>query len=356
MDISTRINAFSELSKFLLTVSENKSSQNLPEKYKKHYIIFEKIIENEYINNGWFVSENIKYALKSIALASTKEKLTKWLAPYNEKLQNSKKKIIAVILAGNIPIVGFHDFISVLISGNIFLGKLSSKDKKLMYALKDILLEIEPKFKDYINLTTEKLTNFDAVIATGSDNSTRYFKYYFGKYPHIIRSNRNSIAVLTGEETKDDFDKLATDIFMYFGLGCRSISKIFVPENYNFDKFYEGIFKYKNIIEHNKYANNYTYNRTIYLMKKSKFYDNGFLMLVNSTNISSPISVLFFEYYSNIENLSKYLNHQKNKIQCVVSKTQLKDTDVISFGKTQQPELWDYADNIDILEFIISIT
>ena len=351
MNLSTRINAFSQLSSFLLNTLKN-SNPTLPNPTNSPLT---HLIKNEHSVNGWFTEDNIKLALLSIAKSTTKEKLVKWLEPYKEKFNIPQKKRIGVILAGNIPLVGFHDFISILISGNIFIGKISSKDNNLIKEITNILIEIEPEFKEYIFFAENRLTDFEAIIATGSNNSARYFKQYFGKYPHIIRKNRNSVAILTGDETNDELEKLADDIFMYYGLGCRNVSKIFVPENYNFNKFFEAIYKYKDTINHHKYANNYTYNQTIYLMNQDKFLDNGFLMLKNEIATSSPISVIYYENYKNIENLTKYLSHQKDKLQCVVSNTKIKNSNIIDFGNTQHPELWDYADNVNVLDFICKI-
>ena len=353
MNLATRINAFSKLSDFLLNVENNSKLQTPNSKVKNSKLT--QIIKTEHLNNGWFTENYIKTAIYSIAKSISKEKLIKWTKPYKDKFNIPQKKRVGVILAGNIPLVGFHDFISVLISGNIFIGKRASKDNNLIKELTNILIEIEPKFKDYIYFVENRLTDFEAVIATGSNNSARYFNQYFGKYPHIIRKNRNSVAILTGQETNEQLEKLADDIFMYYGLGCRNVSKIFVPENYKFDKFFESIYKYKALINHHKYANNYNYNRTIYLMNQQKFLDNGFAILINETANSSPISVIYYENYKNIESLTKYLSHQKDKLQCVVSDKKLENFNITGIGKTQQPELWDYADNVNILDFLNKI-
>ncbi len=333
MNLQQRIDAFSKLGN---TVFENK------EKLKQG------------VHNPWFTPENIDYALTEIALALKKENLEKWVSMYPD-LQNKRDvKRVGVITAGNIPLVGFHDFLSVLISGNVFVGKLSSKDDKLMPALIKMLTDIEPGFKNFISITENKLENFDAVIATGSNNSARYFDYYFGKYPHIIRKNRNSVAVLTGNETDEELQLLADDIFLYFGLGCRSVSKLFLPDGYKLDYIFENSLKHKHVINHNKYANNYDYNRAIYMMNQIEFKDNGIMLMKEDIGYASPVSVVYYENYSKFDTVKKRLVSDNEMIQCIVSKEGL-IPDSIKFGETQKPQLRDYADNIDTIEFLLSL-
>ncbi len=240
----------------------------------------------------------------------------------------------------------------MLITGNIFVGKLSSKDDKLMPRVIKLLIEINPKFKKYITLSESKMENFDSVIATGSNNSARYFEYYFGKYPHIIRKNRNSVAVLTGEETDEELQLLADDIFLYFGLGCRSVSKLFLPDGYDLDYVFRNSLKHKNVINHNKYANNYDYNRVIYMMNKIEFKDNGIMLLKEDIAYASPVSVVYYENYSKPETVKKRLLSDNEMIQCIVSKESLIGN-TVKFGETQKPKLWDFADNIDTIKFLI---
>jgi hypothetical protein len=250
-------------------------------------------------------------------------------------------------MAGNIPLVGFHDFLSVLISGNSIIAKTSSKDAELIIYLSEILCSINPGFRERIRFTDGLLTGFDAVIATGSDNSSRYFEYYFGKYPHIIRKNRNSIAVIDGTETDTELENLGIDIFSYFGLGCRNVSKAFLPEGYDFHTMIKNWDKFSDVINHNKFANNYDYNMAIYLVNKEKFLDTGYLLLKESTELSSPVSVLYYEFYNSVQTVSARINYLREKIQCVTGKNHL------AFGKAQFPKLWDYADNIDTLDFLL---
>jgi hypothetical protein len=208
----------------------------------------------------------------------------------------------------------------------------------------------EPEFKGRIHFTEERMTGFDAVIATGSNNTARYFDYYFGKYPSIIRRNRNSVAVLTDQETEEDLKKLGEDIFRYFGLGCRSVSKLFVPRGYDFDKFFNAIYQYKEVIYYDKYVNNYDYNKAVYLMSQYQLLENGFLMLKEDQSYASPIATVFYEYYDDKDVLQRRLEADKELIQCVVgSSDQIK---MVGFGETQNPQLWDYADDVDTLDFL----
>ena len=249
--------------------------------------------------------------------------------------------------------VGFHDILSVLISGNKALIKLSSNDALLIPFLLKYLSTVEPQFKDRFEITKDKLGNFDAVIATGSDNTARYFDYYFGKYPNIIRKNRNSVAVLNGSESKEDLIALSEDIFRYYGLGCRNVSKLFVPKDYNFDHFFEGMFSQKDIIDDDKYANNYDYNKAVFLMSNFKLLDNGFMTIKEDTSYTSPISSVFYEFYDDLNDVKERLNADKDKIQCIVSNQITENS--LPFGSTQKPELWDYADNVDTIDFLLSL-
>jgi hypothetical protein len=256
-------------------------------------------------------------------------------------------------MAGNIPLVGFHDFLSVLISGHNIVVKQSSNDKHLMPYLAKYLEHVEPGFKDKIAFTEEKLEGFDAVIATGSDNTARYFEYYFKDVPSIIRKNRNSIAVLTGNESKEELEALSDDIFRYYGLGCRNVSKLFVPKNYEFKDFFEAIYKWHPIINQAKYANNYDYNKAVYLMSEFEMLENGFMMIKEDSSYSSPIATLFYEHYESEQQLKEKLDSDKENIQCVVAYNY--DKSEIKFGQTHNPELWDYADDVDTIEFLLKI-
>ena len=256
-------------------------------------------------------------------------------------------------MAGNIPLVGFHDLLCVWVSGHKAVVKLSSEDKLLLPFIVEQLRDLIPEWAEAVTFSDEKVTDFDAVIATGSNNTARYFEYYFGKKPHIIRKNRNSVAVLTGKETQEELTALGKDIFQYYGLGCRSISKLFVPENYSFDAFFQAIYAYRDIINEQKYANNYDYNKAVYLMSLYKLLENGFLILKEDKSYASPIATLFYEYYTDTEALKKQLITDTEQIQCIVAKGLLPDE--IAFGNTQIPQLWEYADNVDTLKFLSNL-
>ncbi len=355
MTIDKRINTFVQLGLFLQQFSEEKLQKD-DALNATYYSDFEQLIKTVYIHNPWFTEDNVRSAIKAIADSLIQTQLIDWISIYIKELEKNKKpQRVAVIMAGNIPMVGFHDMLCVLISGNIFVGKLSSDDKFLLPFISKIIIAIEPEFADYIEFTEGQLKNMNAVIATGSNNSARYFEYYFGKYPNIIRKNRNSTAVLTGAENVNELRLLGKDIFQYFGLGCRNVSKLFVPKDYTFDTFYESIFEYQNIINNNKYGNNYDYNRTVYLMSNNpSLLDNNFLLLKEDVSYSSPIGVLFYEFYDDKETLNKHLENDKEHIQCIVSNDQnIKNS--IGFGEAQCPKLTDYADGVNTMKFLIGL-
>jgi hypothetical protein len=352
MQLNKRIQAFVTLGNFMSQFSNENyiKKDNIP----FNEIFFEamtKAIQLSKSYNGWFTENNIQFAFKSWEDALNEENLLKWTSKYDlEKVHNHH---IAIVLAGNIPLVGFHDLLSVLISGNRVIAKLSSNDKLLLPYLTKYLIAIEPEFEGKIVFTEERLEKFNAVIATGSNNTARYFEYYFGKYPNIIRKNRNSVAVLSGKETSEELKSLSNDIFRYFGLGCRNVSKIFIPKDYNFDAFFNAMFIWKEVINDNKYINNYDYNKAVYLMSNVNLLDNEFLLLKEDINFSSPISVTFYEYYDTLESVSEKLITEKDNIQCIVSNLGIKNE--IKFGETQNPNLWEYADGIDTIDFLVKL-
>ncbi len=310
---------------------------------------FNYMLESAAHSNAWFTLEEVKKALASLSAMLNKADLNKWLK--DVELNESPKKV-GLILAGNIPLVGFHDVLCVLVTGNIALIKMSSSDDKLLPALLKQLISFEPALAQHIEYV-ERLQNFDAIIATGSNNTSRYFDYYFGKVPNIIRKNRNSVAVLDGKESNKDIENLGQDIFDYFGLGCRNVSKIYVPENYDFKHFFEPIEKYQPIINHFKYNNNYDYNKSIYLVNAVKHLDNGFLLVKEDENFVSPLAVLFYETYNDITDVEAKLALQDEQIQCVVANLNLSiNKPIINLGDSQNPKLWDYADNVNTIEFL----
>lgn len=330
-----RIEAFVTLGTFL-----SSTSQELAD-----------VIHKASILNPWYTTANTKKQLAALAHNLTTKHLTSWLSPY-PSLDSDKS--VALILAGNIPLVGFHDIMAVLLAGFKTQIKVSSEDAGLTSFVLNKLIEIEPLFAQKISLP-DRLQNFDLVIATGSDNSSRYFEYYFGKKPHIIRKNRNSLAILTGKESQAHLQALGNDIFDFFGLGCRSVSKIYIPKGYDIGSFYEGIASFKEVMDHFKYTNNYDYNKSIYLINADKHYDNGFLLLKEDQRFASPLAVVFYEEYEDLSDLYTSLQAQADKIQCIVTDEEaIIDIPCFKFGCSQAPALSDYADGVNTLDFLFS--
>lgn len=353
MTLAERKTAFIELGRFLSQFStsfvEKKENILNNDLFFSH---LSELIDLSQSYNRWFTRENVLYALQSWANALTQDNLDKWLSPYDIK-DNTNAMTVGLVLAGNIPLVGFHDFLSVIITGNSALVKTSSNDQQLLPFMAKYLIAAEPAMANYISFTDGKLESFDAVIATGSNNTARYFEYYFKDKPAIIRKNRNSAAVLTGKETKQELVALGEDIFRYFGLGCRNVSKLYVPKEYDFTAFFEAMYEYKDIIHYEKYANNYDYNKAVFLMSNFKILDNGFLTIKEDTSYASPISSIFYEHYEDIIILQQRLEKEHEQIQCIVSNGLINGS--INFGQTQQPALWNYADNVDTIDFLLKI-
>ncbi|MDQ3394357.1 MAG: acyl-CoA reductase [Bacteroidota bacterium] len=302
-------------------------------------------------HNSWFTRESVNLSLEGIVRYLDGANLEKWMAGYT--VEEKQPKSVGLVMAGNIPLAGFHDFLTVLITGNKVQAKLSSQDPFLLPYLAKMLIEIEPLFKDRIEFV-ERLKNFDAIIATGSDNSARYFNYYFGKYPHIIRQNRTSCAILKGDEPEVALQDLGKDIFQYFGLGCRNVSKIFVPKEYDITDLFKPLEPYGDIINHHKFNNNYDYNKSIFLVNAVEHLDFGFLLLRESEQLVSPISVLYYVKYGSDEDLNHKIEPLRHKIQCVVAPGSFWPGSIAP-GTSQKPELWDYADDIDTVAFILAL-
>ncbi len=354
MTLETKKSVFVELGKFLKQFSEKDTIKKSDVLHNDIFFDdFEKLILLSQSHNGWYTPEQVYFAIHSWAEALTTENIEKWLSAYPAELFDTKEeKTVALILAGNIPLVGFHDFLSVLITGNKALIKTSSNDQHLLPFLAKYLIAVDENLKDKITFVEGKLENFDTVIATRSNNTARYFEYYFKDKPSIIRKNRNSAAVLNGKETQQELEALGEDIFRYFGLGCRNVSKLFVPKGYSFDAFFQGIFKYQEVIHYEKYANNYDYNKAVFLMSNFKLLDNGFLTIKEDASYASPISSVFYEFYDDIQTLQNRLETDAEQIQCIVSNDLIKNS--IPFGETQNPQLWDYADNVDTITFLLT--
>ncbi|HXH18252.1 MAG TPA: acyl-CoA reductase [Chitinophagales bacterium] len=336
-----KIKALDALGKYILAGSEE----------------LERVIQTASAHNKWFTQDHVKYALEAIAENYLNEhQLHQWLSSYDLPATTEPRtpQRIAIIMAGNIPLAGFHDLLCVIISGSFALIKQSSKDQYLLPHLLDKLCAIEPVFKNTFEFAEQPLKNFDAVIATGSNNSSRYFEYYFGKYPHIIRKNRNSVAVLSGRETKEELLQLGKDIFLYFGLGCRSVSKLYVPRGFDFNAFLNALAPYETLMMHSGYKNNYDYQRTVLIMNKTPHYASRFLMLQENSALSSPIAMLSYEEYDSLDEVKNTMKSRSEQIQCIVLSAQcpLTMNNAAAFGESQHPRLWDYADGIDTLQFL----
>src|SRR5690606_31665941 len=303
-------------------------------------------------NNNWFTPEQTRLSLHTIASYLDKTSLNNWLADYTIQ-EPSEPRSVGLLMAGNIPAVGFHDLLCILVSGHRAHVKTSSTDQVLIKWLTQQLIQVQPAFGSRI-VFEEMLKGKDAYIATGSDNSSRYFDYYFGKYPSIIRKNRTSVGILDGSEETEDFKALGHDIFQYFGLGCRNVSKLYIKNKEQLQEFLKAIEGFHFLTSHHKYLNNYEYNKAIYLVNGEAHLDNGFLLIKENEQLVSPIAVLYFEYYADTKDLEEKLSIHQDKIQCMVSKGGWYPGSV-SLGQAQHPSLSDYADHVDTLDFLIKL-
>lgn len=301
------------------------------------------VVNRQVIYNGWFTKENTQKALLDWSNLLTEDQMHSWLSVYDF---SDRPKKVSVIMAGNIPLVGFHDFASVILSGHIAVCKLSSEDSTLLPALLECIVLWNPDFAKRFVLTVGKMGQVDAIIATGSDNSVRYFEQYFGHLPHVFRKNRTSVAVLDGTETQEEMERLGDDIFTYFGLGCRNVSHLILPETFDKALFFENMMKHKEVIYNKKYGNNYDYNKAIFLMNKHVLFDNNFVLLRESPELHSPLAMINFHTYRSSEDVARYLNENERDIQVVIGHGYL------DFGSAQHPSWTDYADNFDTLKWL----
>ena len=336
MTIKNRIQALVQLGSLLNKHAESRSSIDSE---------LELAINRASLYNGWFTPKNVRKALAAIVEMLSEDQLKSWSSAY--ELVGDKR--VAIIMAGNIPLVGFHDLLCVLISGHTALVKMSSDDNQLLPIIVEAFKKIEPNFADKIHFAKDKMENFDAIIATGSDNSARYFEHYFDKYPNIIRKSRSSLAIIDGSESEEELKGLANDVFQYFGLGCRSISKVFLPKDYDLNLLFNAFYGQKEVIDNKKYANNYDYNKAVYLMGQHDIIENGFLIMKQETALKSPVSVLHYEFYDDLELVHRLIADYQEKIQCVTGRG------FITFGKAQYPALDDYADGVDTMAFLQSL-
>ncbi|HNQ68584.1 MAG TPA: hypothetical protein PKN32_09405 [Bacteroidales bacterium] len=341
MRLRERVEILHTLGKELEDILKNPDLHNFPG-YK-----------NIYESNLWFTEEFVKFALTEWSYNLNLTQLNEWLSNYNIS-DNKNHKTLGIVMAGNIPLVGFHDLICGFLCGLKLKIKVSSKDKCLT---EWIIERINSKIQDdesKIIMLKDFLSDFDAVIATGSNNTNRYFEYYFSDYPKILRKNRNSVAILSGTETEKYLENLADDIFVYFGLGCRNVSKIYVPESYDFNLLAKAFLKYSYLKDHAKYGNNLEYQYAIISMNKILHVNYENLFLVENKSFAAPIGIVNFEYYRDIKNVENELTEKAEELQCVV--TNNKDfKGALQFGQTQHPLLNNYADNIDTIEFILKV-
>ena len=338
------IKAFAQLGKLMVALGEGAEWNGYESGVtEEEYLTLKGVVGRQFFYNGWFTKENVQQSLLALGSQLTEVQLTVWAARY--QFSTNPKKV-ALIMAGNIPLVGFHDFLCAVLSGHVAVCKLSSDDKTLLPALGHHLIQFLPELKSRIEFTTGRIGEVDAVIATGSDNSLKYFEQYFGKYPHIFRRNRTSIAVITGEETTEDFHELGKDIFNYYGLGCRNVSHLMIPKGFELNRFFEGIIQHGDVVNHNKYANNYDYNKAVFLLNQHELLDNNFVLLKESTDLFSPLAIVHYHYYDSPEEVEAYLSEHKDQLQAIVGKN------FIPFGKAQCPMLDDYADGVDTMAFL----
>lgn len=335
MNLQQRIQAFHQLGQLL---------QNMPTEKLDAWSFAAKS------ENPWFTSESVQKAIQGLSLFLNDVALLNWTSAY--KLDGGREKRIAIVMAGNIPMVGFHDLLCVLISGHHAVIKLSSKDGVLIKNVLQELIQLAPGFNNRFTIVHGPLKDFDAVIATGSDNSSRYFHHYFGKYPNIIRKNRTSCAVLTGKESLEDISGLGEDIFSYFGLGCRNVSKLYVPHRFEIPTLLNQWTKYENVIHHHKFNNNYDYQKAILLVNQTPHLDTGYLLLQESDKLVSPIAQLYYEHYTSEDDLINTIIQERDKLQCIVGNEEFC---TVPFGQTQTPALTDYADNIDTMAFLSNL-
>ncbi len=330
MELQERINLLVRLGQYML--SENEEWMAIKERASRE--------------NPWFVPQFIELAISNICSEFLqKEKLETWAESYNLKAFQADEALVGIVMAGNIPLVGFHDFLCVLLCGKRMMIKASSKDEILIKHIVKKLLELEEPVEDRINFA-QNLKGCDAYIATGSNNSSRYFDYYFGKYPNIIRRNRTSVAILDGTETTEELNALADDIQLYFGLGCRNVTKLYVPKNYDFIKLLDALKKYEHYLGFHKYKHNYDYHLAIAMMSNKFYMNNDSVIFSESEALFSPVSQVHYKFYEDAKNIISSLQ-KNNDVQCIVGHG------FTAFGKAQQPSLKDYADGIDTMQFLL---
>ena len=347
MEKSRIINAFVVLGTILKELGENQAySTKSAALTATEYEALNELIYREIHHNGWFTEASIRQAFREISAWLTTEQLSTWVEKYPSIQQ---EKNVAIIMAGNIPLVGFHDFLCVLLSGHKVICKLSSDDARMLPAIAKCLFHFEPELEGRIRFSDRKLEGYDAVIATGSNNSMLHFEQYFSHVPHLFRGHRTSVAVLTGNESKEELRALGEDCLTYFGRGCRNVTHLLFPKGFDLNRFFEAIVDLSDVVNNKKYGNNYDYNKAVHLMNLSVFLDNNFLLMKESNQLFSPLAMLHYQYYANQADVDQYLTQHKDQIQCVVGQQ------FIPFGQAQCPSLLDYADGVDTMEYLVSL-
>lgn len=299
--------------------------------------------------NPWFTPAHCRLALQWWGQCLHAENIREWLAAYGAPHNDPAR--IAIIMAGNIPVVGFHDLIAVLVTGHSAVIKASSKDNVLIPAMVSVMADADSAILSKIQWADGPLPEFDGVIATGSTNTSRYFEFYFGKKPNIIRRNRTAVAVLNGEESDEDLRLLGDDLFQYFGLGCRNVSKLYLPRDFDLKRIIAASSSYRTFMDHHKYANNYDYHKAIYLMGEQAFTDGEFCLLLESEKIASPLATIHYERYGSLDAVTRELTEMSDQIQCIVARCGIPGE--LEFGQAQRPQLSQYADDVDTVEFLL---
>jgi hypothetical protein len=348
MNIEERIRSFSFLGELLREFSSGGKIPGLP----GMAVRIDETLSRAEAENPWFTRDNLAYALRACGELLTMQNLTEWLRAYPGIEIRENPKRVGVVMAGNIPLAGFHDFLCVLLSGHHIVARLSKQDARLLPLFGELLSGHDSRWNDRMTFTAGQLSGFDAVIATGSNNTSRYFDYYFGRYPHIIRKNRTSVAVLDGRESNEELRALGSDLFLYFGLGCRNVSKLFLPEGYDLSRLEEPFSRWSHLADHHKFRNNYEYHRSVFLMNTVPYADGGFFLLREEDSLASPVAVVYFEQYRNHDQVLRKLDESAHLLQCVVANIP-GDRRYIAPGRTQQPALVDYADGVDTMRFLI---
>ncbi|MBL0126713.1 MAG: acyl-CoA reductase [Flavobacteriales bacterium] len=315
------------------------------------YMVLDDLARRAHNQNGWATEENVRHAFAAWGEALQRVHLTEWSGRYPElNTMRTRPRMVGLILAGNIPLVGLHDVLCVWLSGHRARVKCSSQETELVPGILSVLDRFAPGTAQQIEFITGKLGEVEAVVATGSNNTSRYFEHYFGHLPRIVRKNRVSVAVLDGSETEEELTALGEDVFRYFGLGCRNVSKLLIPCSFDTDRLFKAFFPWKDIVHHNKYGNNYDYTRALWMLDRINFVENGFLLLKSDDALASPVATLFYERYDFISTADAYIAQHRDSIQCIVGRDGR-----TPFGRSQYPELWEYADGVDTMRFLLDL-